>query len=73
MLMLGIIIFILVLKQSSFGTMVPLDSKEDSPGTPKSFLDLRFDQHSYILFPRDIKLRPGRDYATPPAHTTFAL
>ena len=70
MLTSGIIIFILVLKQPSFGTLVLLDSREDFSGTPRSFLDLGFDQCSYPLFSRDIRLRLGRGYATSPTRTT---
>ena len=72
MLTLGIIIFILVPKQPSFGTLVLLDFREDSPGTPRSSLNLRFDQCSYPLFSWDIRLRPGRGYAMSLALTTFA-
>ena len=66
----SIVIFILVPKQSSFGTLIFLDSREDSLGTPRSFLDLGFDQRSYPLFPRDVRLRLGGGHAMSPAHTT---
>ena len=49
-LMSGIIIFILVPKQPLFCTLVLLDSREETLGMPRSFLDLRFNQHSYPFF-----------------------
>ena len=67
-----VIMFILVLKQPSFGTLILLDSKEDSLGSPRSFLDLRFDQHSYLLLSRDIRQRPEKGYATSPNRIIFA-
>ena len=72
MLTSGIIIFFLVLKQPLFGTLVLLNSREDPPDTPRSFVGLRFNQRSYPLFSWDIRLRPRRGYATSPARTTFA-
>ena len=60
LLMSYVIIFILMLKQSSRGTLVLLDSR----GSPRSFLDLRLNQQSYPLLSRDIRPRPRRGYAT---------
>ena len=64
LLMSYVIMFVLVLKQSSFDTLILLDSREDFPGSPRSFLDLRFDQHSYPLLSWDIRSRPRSGYAT---------
>ena len=65
--------FILVLKQPSFNTLILLEPREDSLGSPRSFLDLRFDQHSYPLLSRDIRLRSERGYATSPNRTTIPV
>ena len=67
-----VIIFILVLKQPSFGKLVPLDSREDSLGLPKLFLDLGFDQRPYPWLSWDVRSRPGKGYATSSDRTIFA-
>ena len=46
-------------------------SREDSLGLPRSFLNLRFDQSSYLLLSHDIRPRPGKGYATSPDRTTI--
>ena len=43
----GIIIFIFLSKQPLFGKLDPWNSKGGSPGVPRSFLGLGFDQHCY--------------------------
>ena len=68
----SIIIFILLLKQFSFSKLYSRNAKGGSLGASRSFLELRFDQRSYPrMFSQDIRLWPGRGYATSHARTTF--